>query len=237
MAVDAQPPNARPTPSCRTASDRRGGVWSQRPNRQTTCPRCGASTATPTILLRTCCRRQAGRGSRDAGGRACQSVDRDHRVQYRPSDRGVRSGFPGQGSSAPLLRIARSSRSIDRHWPSASRAKAQPQTDNLGSLEVAGGQGGWMLFAHQPAMPAAIVGRRKRTGRARPAKATSKEGASSQQGAAPQHLQRSFTARQIGTASNEAFVRFDKKISLKKRRAACATQLFKRPGTASACRR
>ena len=113
MAVDAQPPNARPTPSCRTASDRRGGVWSQRPNRQTTCPRCGASTATPTILLRTCCRRQAGRGSRDAGGRACQSVDRDHRVQYRPSDRGVRSGFPGQGSSAPLLRIARSSRSID----------------------------------------------------------------------------------------------------------------------------
>ena len=74
-----------------------------------------------------------------------------------------------------------------------------------------------MLFAHQPAMPAAIVGRRKRTGRARPAKATSKEGASSQQGAAPQHLQRSFTARQIGTASNEAFVRFDKKISRKKK--------------------
>ena len=101
---------------------------------------------------------------------------------------------------------------------SQSRAKAQPQTDNLGSLEVAGGQGGWMLFAHQPAMPAAIVGRRKRTGRARPAKATSKEGASSQQGAAPQHLQRSFTARQIGTASNEAFVRFDKKkISRKKK--------------------
>ena len=160
-------------------------------------------------------RRDGGAGM-PAGGRVKVSIGIIESNTDRPTG-GVRSGFPGQGSSAPLLRIARSSRSIDRHWPSASRAKAQPQTDNLGSLEVAGGQGGWMLFAHQPAMPAAIVGRRKRTGRARPAKATSKEGASSQQGAAPQHLQRSFTARQIGTASNEAFVRFDKKISRKKK--------------------
>ena len=132
----------------------------------------------------------------------------------------VRPGCPIRLSGARIVSTTAAHRtieSIDRHWPSASRAKAQPQTDNLGSLEVAGGQGGWMLFAHQPAMPAAIVGRRKRTGRARPAKATSKEGASSQQGAAPQHLQRSFTARQIGTASNEAFVRFDKKISRKKK--------------------
>ena len=131
----------------------------------------------------------------------------------------VRPGCPIRLSGARIVSTTAAHRtieSIDRHWPSASRAKAQPQTDNLGSLEVAGGQGG-MLFAHQPAMPAAIVGRRKRTGRARPAKATSKEGASSQQGAAPQHLQRSFTARQIGTASNEAFVRFDKKISRKKK--------------------
>jgi len=67
-------------------------------------------------------------------------------------------------------------------------------------------------------------------------------GKSNQQGA-PQHLQHSFTARQIGTASNEAFAssssgsfRFDKKeFREKKRRAACATQLFKRPGTAFAC--
>ena len=143
-----------------------------------------------------------------------------------PTDR---PGCPVRLSGARIVSTTAAHRtieSIDRHWPSASRAKAQPHTDNLGSLEVAGGQGGWMLFAHQPAMPAAIVGRRKRTGRARPAKATSKE----------QHLQRSFTARQIGTASNEAFVRFDKKFR-EKRRAACATQLFKRPGTASACRR
>ena len=194
MAVDAQPPNARPTPSCRTASDRRGGVWSQRPNRQTTCPRCGASTATPTILLRTCCRRQAGRGSRDAGGRACQSVDRDHRVQYRPSDRGVRSGFPGQGSSAPLLRIARSSRSIDRHWPSASRAKAQPQTDNLGSLEVAGGQGGCSSRTSQPCQPRSSDGasaqvepvRQKQP--ARRERAASKEQHRSTCSAASQHV-------------------------------------------------
>lgn len=194
MAVDAQPPNARPTPSCRTASDRRGGVWSQRPNRQTTCPRCGASTATPTILLRTCCRRQAGRGSRDAGGRACQSVDRDHRVQYRPSDRGVRSGFPGQGSSAPLLRIARPSRSIDRHWPSASRAKAQPQTDNLGSLEVAGGQGGCSSRTSQPCQPRSSDGasaqvepvRQKQP--ARRERAASKEQHRSTCSAASQHV-------------------------------------------------
>ena len=194
MAVDAQPPNARPTPSCRTASDRRGGVWSQRPNRQTTCPRCGASTATPTILLRTCCRRQAGRGSRDAGGRACQSVDREHRVQYRPTDRGVRSGFPGQGSSAPLLRIARSSRSIDRHWPSASRAKAQPQTDNLGSLEVAGGQGGCSSRTSQPCQPRSSDGasaqvepvRQKQP--ARRERAASKEQHRSTCSAASQHV-------------------------------------------------
>ena len=186
MAVDAQPPNARPTPSCRTASDRRGGVWSQRPNRQTTCPRCGASTATPTILLRTCCRRQAGRGSRDAGGRACQSVDRDHRVQYRPSDRGVRSGFPGQGSSAPLLRIARSSRSIDRHW-SASRAKAQPQTDNLGSLEVAGGQGGMDALR----APASHASRDRRTAQAH---RSSPSGKSNQQGGSEQPARSSTAA-------------------------------------------
>lgn len=92
----------------------------------------------------------------------------------------VRPGCPVRLSGARIVSTTAAHRtieSIDRHWPSASRAKAQPHTDNLGSLEVAGGQGGWMLFAHQPAMPAAIVGRRKRTGRARPAKATSKEGA------------------------------------------------------------
>ena len=233
MAVDAQPPNARPTPSCRTASDRRGGVWSQRPNRQTTCPRCGASTATPTILLRTCCRRQAGRGSRDAGGRACQSVDRDHRVQYRPSDRGVRSGFPGQGSSAPLLRIARSSRSIDTGRQPVEQKLNLKRITSAASRSPAGR--GDALRA-----PASHASRDRRTAQAHrssPSGKSNQQGASSQQGAAPQHLQRSFTARQIGTASNEAFVRFDKKKFREKRRAACATQLFKRPGTASACRR
>ena len=153
MAVDAQPPNARPTPSCRTASDRRGGVWSQRPNRQTTCPRCGASTATPTILLRTCCRRQAGRGSRDAGGRACQSVDRDHRVQYRPSDRGIRSGFPGQGSSAPLLRIARSSRSIDTGRQPVEQKLNLKRITSAASRSPAGRGDGCSSRTSQPCQP------------------------------------------------------------------------------------
>ena len=152
--MDAQPPNARPTPSCRTASDRRGGVWSQRPNRQTTCPRCGASTATPTILLRTCCRRQAGRGSRDAGGRACQSVD-GLRVKHRPT--GVSHPAFRDGSSA--LRITRCQQSHRSHW-SASRV-TRLVSDNL-DLEVPGRQGGCSF------KPVAIVGRRKRTGRARP---------------------------------------------------------------------
>ena len=178
MAVDAQPPNARPTPSCRTASDRRGGVWSQRPNRQTTCPRCGASTATPTILLRTCCRRQAGRGSRDAGGRACQSVDRDHRVQYRPSDRGVRSGFPGQGSSAPLLRIARSSRSIDTGRQPVEQKLNLKRITSAASRSPAGR--GDALRA-----PASHASRDRRTAQAHrssPSGKSSQQGGSSQQG-------------------------------------------------------
>ena len=198
MAVDAQPNASHPLMPDGPCPI--GGVGSQRPNRQATCPRC-ASTATPTILLRTCCRRQAGRGSRDAGGRACQSVD-GLRVKHRPT--GVSHPAFRDGSSA--LRITRCQQSHRSHW-SASRV-TRLVSDNL-DLEVAGGQGGCSF------KPVAIVGRRKRTGRARPGQ---KQPARSSQQGAPQHLQHSFTARQIGTASNEAFAssssgsfRFDKK--------------------------
>ena len=50
-------------------------------------------------------------------------------------------------------------------------------------------------------------------------------GKSNQQGA-PQHLQHSFTARQIGTASNEAFVRFDKNNFAKKKKSGLRHSTF-----------
>ena len=56
-------------------------------------------------------RRDGGAGM-PAGGRVKVSIGIIESNTDRPTG-GVRSGFPGQGSSAPLLRIARSSRSID----------------------------------------------------------------------------------------------------------------------------
>ena len=132
----------------------------------------------------------------------------------------VRPGCPVRLSGARIVSTTAAHRtieSIDRHWPSASRAKAQPQTDNLGSLEVAGGQGGCSSRTSQPCQPRSSDGASAQVEPVRQKQPARREGASSQQGAAPQHLQRSFTARQIGTASNEAFVRFDKKISRKKK--------------------
>ena len=159
MAVDAQPNASHPLMPDGPCPI--GGVGSQRPNRQATCPRC-ASTATPTILLRTCCRRQAGRGSRDAGGRACQSVD-GLRVKHRPT--GVSHPAFRDGSSA--LRITRCQQSHRSHW-SASRV-TRLVSDNL-DLEVAGRQGG-MLFQASRDRRTAQAHRSSPSG----AKATSKE--------------------------------------------------------------
>lgn len=111
-----------------------------------------------------------------------------------PTDR---PGCPIRLSGARIVSTAAAHRtieSIDRHWPAASRANAQPQTDNLGSLEVAGGQGGCSSRTSQPCQPRSSDGasaqvepvRQKQP--ARRERAASKEQHRSTCSAASQHV-------------------------------------------------
>lgn len=138
--------------------------------RPSTLDRPPASRATPTILLRTCCRRQAGRGSKDAGEKALGrkapadpttfDPDLDH-LQQSASSASCR-----QTVSQLLVKSANSTRD-----------------NRVGRVG--------MLFTDQPQSADGKRGNapiRRKQPRAR--------------SRAPEP---SFTARQIGTASNEAF--------------------------------
>ena len=137
--------------------------------RPSTHDRPPASRATPTILLRTCCRRQAGRGSKDAGEKALGRKAPADPTTFDPD--------------------------LDHLQQSASSASCRQTVSQLlvkseSSQVSCSGRVG-MLFTDQPQSTDgkrgnAAVRRKQPRARSR----------------APEP---SFTARQIGTASNEAF--------------------------------